>query len=513
MLPSNLWSLTSGRSRAPRFGATMLALAFAAVSATTACSPAEPTGMGTGGSGSGTGGSSAGGRGGSGTGGSSSTGGRGGATGGSTGTGGSGTGGSTGTGGSGTGGSGTGGSGTGGSGTGGSGTGGSAGTGGSGTGGSAGTGGSGTGGSGTDMGGMEAPPSGTGGTGGGNNAPCTGEPAAEAPALKRGAPINGFAGQAGQVVGVPGENTLYVIGHRNGNVYTVMNGMVQAQPLLHVNNSAGPGNEQGLLSMALHPKFAQNKLFYIFYTPAGMAQSRVEEWERMSPTTAMFKQATYTGRGSGRYHNGGSIYFSPKDTEPLLYHSVGNAESADAGNPMGTVGRILRYNVETKMGVPAKTGGVGMFTFAYGLRNPYRMSIDRLTGDIYVGDVANGPGGGIAAAPYGTEGKDFGYRANNGTPDVNKSLAAEGGGAAIIGGVVYRGNKIPGLCGRYFYGVHAGGVVKSMIVKNGQRMGAITTHGTLTVPGNISSFGEDGEGEVWMSSMNGNAIYKIEAGP
>jgi glucose/arabinose dehydrogenase len=508
MLPTNSRSLTSGRPHVTRCGATMLALAFAAISAA-ACSPAEPKGGNAGGSGgSGTGGSGTGGRGGSGTGGSTSTGGRGGSgtggsTGGNVGTGGSGTGGS-GTGGSGTGGSGTGG--TGGSGTGGTGTGGS-GTGGSGTGGA---GGSGTGG--PDVGGMEVP-MGTGGTGMVGAMPCTTEPAAEAPALKRSAPINGFAGQAGQVVGVPGENTLYVIGHRNGNVYTVMNGMVQAQPFLHVNVSTGPGNEQGLLGMALHPKFATNKLFYIFYTPAGMAQSRVEEWERMSPTTAMFKQATYTGRGSGRYHNGGSIYFSPKDTEPLLYHSVGNAESADAGNPMGTVGRILRYNVDTKMGVPAKTGGVSMFTFAYGLRNPYRMSIDRLTGDMYIGDVANGPGGGISSSPYGTEGKDFGYRSNNGQPDVNKSLAGEGGGAAIIGGVVYRGNKIPGLCGRYFYGVHAGGTVKSFAVKAGQRMGAIVTHGTLTVPGNISSFGEDGDGEVWMSSMNGNAIYKIEAGP
>ncbi len=491
----------------------MLALAFAAISAA-ACSPAEPKGGNAGGSGgSGTGGSGTGGRGGSGTGGSTMTGGRGGSgTGGSVGTGGTGTGGS-GTGGSGTGGSGTGGAG--GSGTGGAGTGGS-GTGGAGTGGRH-AGGSGTGGAGggnPDVGGMETP-SGTGGTGGtGIGAkPCETEPAAEAPALKRSAPINGFAGQAGQVVGVPGENTLYVIGHRNGNVYTVMNGMVQAQPFLHVNVSTGPGNEQGLLGMALHPKFAENKLFYIFYTPAGMAQSRVEEWERMSPTTAMFKQATYTGRGSGRYHNGGSIYFSPKDTEPLLYHSVGNAESADAGNPMGTVGRILRYNVTTKMGVPAKTGGVSMFTFAYGLRNPYRMSIDRLTGDMYIGDVANGPGGGISCEPLRHRRKRLRLPGQQRVAGREQEPGRRGRRRCH-----HRWRRLPRE--------QDPGPVWPVLLRRprwrhgqvldregGQRMGAIVTHGTLTVPGNISSFGEDGEGEVWMSSMNGNAIYKIEAGP
>jgi hypothetical protein len=61
--------------------------------------------------------------------------------------------------------------------------------------------------------------------------------------------------------------------------------------------------------------------------------------------------------------------------------------------------------------------------------------------------------------------------------------------------------------------MHTGGVIRSMNVQNGQRMGDITNHPELKLPGNISSFGEDGEGEVWMSSMNGNAIYKIEAGP
>lgn len=340
--------------------------------------------------------------------------------------------------------------------------------------------------------------------------PCSTMPSVTPPALKRGPAITGFAGQAGQVVGVPGEKTLYVIGHRNGNVYVVQDGKVESTPLLHVDVGTSGESEQGLLSMALHPQFATNHLFYIFFNSPRAAQFVVEEWERTSPTTAEKKRAVYSGQGSGRYHNGGSIYFNPKDTEPLLYHSVGNAETNEAGNPMGVLGRVLRYNVTTGMGVPASTGNVGEFTFAYGLRNPYRMSIDRLTGDMYIGDVANGPGGTIIFNAYGTEGRNFGYLNNNGSPDVNNGLVREGGGAAIIGGVVYRGNKIPGLCGRYFYGLHAGGAIKSFLVQNGRRTGE-ATHSELTVPGNLSSFGEDGDGEIWMSSMNRNAIYQIQA--
>jgi hypothetical protein len=189
---------------------------------------------------------------------------------------------------------------------------------------------------------------------------------------------------------------------------------------------------------------------------------------------------------------------------PIMYFSVGNNESNDAGNPNGVSGRVLSINVATKAAT----------TYAYGLRNPYRMSIDRLTGDMFIADVANGSGGTIIFNPAGAApGKDFLYRNNNGSPDVNNGILRDGAGGAIIGGYVYRGNKIPGLCGRYFYGNWDTGTIKSIVVKNGQRVGDAVTHTTLAVPGTVTSFGEDSEGELWMASQNQNAIYKIEAGP
>ncbi len=351
---------------------------------------------------------------------------------------------------------------------------------------------------------------GAGGGGGGSSTafvPCNTAPAATAPMLKRGTAISGFNGMqtAGQIIGVPGEpGTLYVIGHRDGNVFTVQNGMVVATPLVKVDVANGGNNEQGLLSMALHPNFATNHLFYLFYTAAGGGDMTIDEFERMTPTTAVKKQNIYSKprAGGGMFHNGGQISFNPKDAMPLLYFSVGNNESNQAGDPNGDAGRVLRIDVATKAAT----------TYAYGLRNPYRMSIDRLTGDMYIADVANGPGGTIIFNAAGAAaGKDFGYRNNNGNPDINEGLLRDSNGAAIIGGFVYRGNKIPGLCGRYFYGNHQGGVVKSIVVQNGQRMGDPVTHTSLSVPGNITSFGEDGEGELYMASLNNNAIYKIEA--
>jgi hypothetical protein len=379
------------------------------------------------------------------------------------------------------------------------------------TGGAGDTGGSmGTGGAGNTGGSMGTGGMGMGGMVSGDYPPCTDMPDATPPALKKGMTIGGFMGQAGQVIGAPDDATImYVISHTSGNVYVVQNFKVLPTPLLKV-DVAGNGNgpEQGLLGIAMHPQFKTNHLMYVLYTAAGGGQITVDEFERMTPTTAMFKQNIHKHAGSNMYHNGGSIYFSPKDDKPLLYHSVGNAQSpANSASPTSMNGKVLRYDVSTKLGVPA-TGGSAM-TFAYGLRNPYRMSVDRLTGDVWIGDVADGPGGSVFFMPHDSMVQNFGY---GGGGEVKGGISGfQAGNAAIIGGVVYRGSKIKGICGRYFFGMHANGAVKSMIQMGGTRMGAVTNHPTLSVGGQLSSFGEDTEGEIWMSSRSNNSITRIEA--
>jgi glucose/arabinose dehydrogenase len=234
----------------------------------------------------------------------------------------------------------------------------------------------------------------------------------------------------------------------------------------------------------------------------------------MSPTMAVKTQNIYSYMHVGPHHNGGSIYFSPKDGgKPLLYHSVGNDEDKEGAGASakadGRQGRVMRYDVSTKMPVPAE--GMMGWTFSYGMRNPYRFSIDRLTGDIWIGDIENGPGGAVYFNPSGM-GKNWGY--GNSGSDLKSGMAITGdqtSDKALIGGVVYRGSKIKGLCGRYFYAMWPGGPIKSLIQKGGMASGQ-TTHADIGPVNDISSFGEDGDGEIIMSSNKGQ-VWRIVAGP
>jgi glucose/arabinose dehydrogenase len=388
-------------------------------------------------------------------------------------------------------------------------TGGSSGSGGITTGGTGG--GSVTPGSGGATGAVDGPATETGaGSGGSGGNPmalpaCSTPPAAMPPALKKTLVTALPAGvQAGQVVGVPGEpGLLYVIGHKNGKVYIIQNGMLLPTQLAEVAVAVNGNSEQGLLGIALHPSFASNHLFYLFYTGAMGGAMVVDEFERLTPTTSMKKGTIWNKprTGGGTFHNGGSLYFNPKDSKPILYHSIGNNLSGDASNPDGVSGRIVAHDLEAKTAT----------TYSHGFRNPYRMSIDRLTGDMWIGEVSQQAGGAIFFNPAGAPVKNFGFTTNGSEIKAGMSISGQDGSSgAIIGGVVYRGSKIPAICGRYFYGMWQSGVIKSMIQEGGKRVGASITHpGALSV-GGLTSFGEDAEGEIYMSAQGGS-IFKLEA--
>jgi hypothetical protein len=332
---------------------------------------------------------------------------------------------------------------------------------------------------------------------------CTTDAAATPPALKK-TPVVRLAGgdQAGQVIGVPGEQGIYVLGHRTGKVFYAVDGKLDPTPMatVAIKNNAGQ-DEQGLLGIAFHPKFATNHLFYLLYT-ATNANIHIEELERMSVTSSkptgklIWDKARAAG---GAFHNGGQIFFNPKDGDKaLLYHSVGNNTNVgQSGMPDGFAGRVLIHDLD---GMP----GNGT-TLGYGLRNPYRMTIDRGTGDMYIGETDDPPGGAVYYSPFTSPTKDYGYRGGG----VKPGITGREGDKAMIGGMVYRGSKIAGLCGRYFYSTWPGGAIKSIAVKDGKLMGGATTHAGLGL-GGIASFGEDGDGELYFSTQGGE-VYKIEA--
>jgi hypothetical protein len=381
-------------------------------------------------------------------------------------------------------------------------------TGGTGTSGAAGTeaGGSGAGNAGASAGaGGSAGAAGAGGSGGtpAGLSACMTDPAATPPALKK-TPVVRLPGddQAGEVIAVPGEPGFYVLGHRTGKVFYVVNNKLDPTPMATVAIKSNPGqDEQGLLSMAIHPNFAQNHLFYLLYT-APNANIHIEELERTSVTSSK-----PTGKDiwdkprtqSGEWHNGGQLAFNPKDGgKLLLYHSVGNTQTvAESGKPEGTVGRVLIHDL-------AGTPGNGT-TLGYGLRNPYRMHIDRGTGDMYIGETDDPAGGAVYYSPFANPTKDYGYRGNN----IKNGITGKEGDKAMIGGIVYRGNKIAGLCGRYFFSTWPGGAIRSLVVKDGKLSGTAMTHNGLGI-GGLDSFGEDGEGEMYISTQGGE-VYRIEA--
>jgi glucose/arabinose dehydrogenase len=323
-------------------------------------------------------------------------------------------------------------------------------------------------------------------------------------------------GSATHMIGVPGENTLYVL-ERGGKLRVVKNGMLQAAPLLTV--APGGGTERGALSVALHPKFADNGMIYIAYT-AGNGDTTIDAFQRTNDTTATFVKNIYKFPHSAVIHQGGMAAFGP---DGYLYLSVGdNGENGRPSQmPAARLGKILRMDADTGMPAP---GNLADYTWHMGLRNPWRWSFDRGNGDMYIGHVGQNTYESIDYAPAGSKGLNFGWPMDEGVcggggvggpgpacaPGVTSAILQYGGGQkAIIGGYVYRGAKIPGLCGRYFYAEHIMNFIHSFVVVNG-KVTDEKNHPELATGGQVVSFGEDGAGELYIVHLNG-LVTRIDA--
>ena len=327
---------------------------------------------------------------------------------------------------------------------------------------------------------------------------CT--PSGPRPALKR-TLIAGGLTRPIQIVGPPDEtDTLWVLEHRTGNVKVIKSGAVTGT-LAHVTVAAGAGRsttEEGLYSIALHPDYASNHLFYLFYSADDDPDfsTTVDEFHK-SGATASFVRNVYSRPSSYWFHNGGAIAFHPLDGK--LYLSVG--DNKDGGGytyaqmPEGDWGRILALDLAG--------GGV---TFHYGLRNPWRFSFDAQNGDLYIGDVGESGTNSenVFYSRAGSSKTNFGWVGTNTRPPALDQTDA---GTPIIGGIVYRGTRMPGLCGFYVYGRNAGGPIKTLKVVNGQ---ATMVADSAISTANLSSFGTDSAGELYYSELTAGTVYRID---
>ena len=293
------------------------------------------------------------------------------------------------------------------------------------------------------------------------------------------------------------------------------------------------GGERGLLGMAFDPAFANNGRFYIYYTNLNgdiviaryvVNSSNADLAEPSSG--AILKTIPHPTNAN---HNGGMLAFGP---DGCLYGGIGDGGGAgDVPNNAQTtttlLGKILRLDPETGNACtlvtnnPFASGGGAPEVWSFGLRNPWRFSFDRTTGDLYIGDVGQGQREevDIMLAPSAGLGINFGWHIMEGllcfdpSSGCNTSgltlpvldYAHDAGACAIIGGYVYRGSAIPNLQGTYFYGDLCARFVRSFRYVNGK----VTENfdwASLQPAGSITSFGEDNDGELYIL---GGALYRI----
>ena len=269
--------------------------------------------------------------------------------------------------------------------------------------------------------------------------------------------------------------------------------------------------EQGLLSMAFHPNYAKNRRFYVDYTDTG-GDTRVVEFRsngrRALLGTArqlLFVEQPYAN------HNGGQLEFGP---DGMLYVGMGDGGSGgDPHNygqtPTAHLAKILRTK---PLSVDWKVAG-------YGLRNPWRFSFDRRTGDLYIGDVGQNSREEIDFRRKGAPPANYGWARYEGSQTYSGEVALDppsplvmpvfeyshNEGCSVTGGYVYRGKNVPAAVGRYFFGDYCSGTIWSLRIANGQARDVRREPFSVE---SLTSFGEGARGELYLVAQDGS-IYRL----
>jgi glucose/arabinose dehydrogenase len=333
-----------------------------------------------------------------------------------------------------------------------------------------------------------------------------------------------------------GSGRLFVV-EQTGKIRIVKNGVLLSAPFLDLSASVSNGGEQGLLGLAFHPSYKSNGKLYVSYTNLN-GTSVIREY-RVSANPDRVNGSS--GRTLLRLrqpfanHNGGNIAFGPDGD---LY--IGFGDGGSAGDPgkraqnLGVLfGKLLRIDVNRRTGtlpygIPSDNPFVGRGgldqIWAYGLRNPWRWSFDRATGNLWIGDVgqdaweevdrASSSGGRNAG-----RGLNFGWRVmeashcyspSTGCARTGKTLPLTeyghtNGRCSITGGYVYRGSAYPDLVGAYLFGDYCSGEI--WYVDRGARTG---TAPILALDTNalITSFGQDEAGELYLADGHGT-VYRL----
>jgi len=311
--------------------------------------------------------------------------------------------------------------------------------------------------------------------------------------------------------GVPG--TLFVV-ERAGRIRMVRGGKITGT-FFDISSQVGSeGGEQGLLSVAFSPGYATNHLFYVDYTDTN-GDTRVDEYASSGgvgdPTTRrqlLFVDQPYPN------HNGGQLQF---DRRGYLYVGMGDGGSGGdpenrAQNLSSQLGKLLR--------IDPKRASTSWAIVGYGLRNPWRFSFDRLTGDLWIGDVGQSDWEEVDLRPATKLAQlaNYGWSVYEGRASFKPSepLNTKGtlvgpvyvyshvAGCSITGGYVYRGSALKANRGRYFFGDYCSGTIWSL-KRTGSRTSVRRERGNVQ---QLTTFGQDAPGELYAASESGT-LYKL----
>ena len=345
---------------------------------------------------------------------------------------------------------------------------------------------------------------------------------------------SGFSAPLGIEHANDGSARLFVV-EQGGKIVIFKNGAKLATPFLDIGGKVVAGGERGLLGLAFPPSFAAKKHFYVNYTRAGDGATVIARYRVSSSNSdaadAASEQILLTVAQPFSNHNGGHLAFGP---DGMLYIGLGDGGAGGdpderAQNPNDLLGKMLRIDVESgamPYAIPpgnAFANGVGgrAEIWALGLRNPWRYTFDRQSGDLYIGDVGQGTNEEISFLPAGSAGgSNFGWDVLEGNdcfePSSNCTLPANyiapvaiyarsASCASVAGGYVYRGSANSALQGWYLYADFCDGRVWRM-----QRSGATWQSELIAdTDFSISSFGEDESGNLYFVDLARGELRQI----
>ena len=350
--------------------------------------------------------------------------------------------------------------------------------------------------------------------------------------------VTGIASPIGAYFAPGNDSIMYIL--EQGGIIKIANvntGAVSGTNFLNITSKiTSSGNEQGLLGMAFHPNYATNGYFYVNYTRTGSGATVVSRYKRSAgnPWVADAASEDIVIQIAQPFsnHNGGQIQFG---RDGYLYIGMGDGGSANdpqgnGQNGQALLAKMLRLDIDVDSGyaIPSTNPFLNDASkldeiWSLGLRNPWRFSFDMKTADMWIADVGQNVWEEIDFEPANTGGRNYGWRCYEGNVAFNTNGCAaasnytspsfvynhSGGNCSVTGGFVYRGGTYGELYGKYIFTDYCSGKFWTM---EPDGLGGWTTNAVTTTPSltfQITSFGQDSQGEMYVVSREGNKIYKV----